>query len=918
MRVSRLAALFCCFWLYPEDVAAQVPLNPVNSRSVGHAKALLVTSQPNLVEGRELNNPQGVVVDTSGGERILYVADTGNNRVLGWRNASSLEGGREADIVLGQRDKLTTLPQGPGVPGSNFASGLNTPSGVGVDAQGNVYVADAGNNRIIRYPRPTAQPDEIKLADMVIGQSSFTTRTPNTGGLSERSLALNVGSNIFQATPVFDSQGNLWMNDAGNNRILRYPASALGEGASNGPAATLVLGQPDFRSNASAAVTTDARVRGGKSQIRWPGIVALDQGGRLYVPDQLNRVLVYTPPFTNGKDAARIIGLVPAPAQGQQPPPGINEYSVGVFVNNQFFPPSAAFTIGNVPFVVDTPAHRILRFDPFDQWPAETATEPSPRARAIIGQDTIQQTEIKANRGLAEPNANSYLAPAHAVFAAGETWVADSGNSRVLVLGDISTGPPLAASAPYNARRVVGQLSFEFRAPNLIDGREFFFGQTAGIVIDGRSSPPRLYVADSANNRVLGFSNALKLRQGDKADLVIGQIDFFRSVINFPSGDVDIRNNSGLANPTGLAVDAEGNLWVADTANGRVLRFPSPFDQRQRPLQADIVLGQSNFTVRQTDATARTMSAPYGLAFTAGGSLLVSDAVHNRVLLFNPPFSSGIAAARVFGQPDFNSTGVGNADNRFNGLRHISTDTDDRLYICDQGNNRVVIFSRAPLAGVDPRPAFTIRTGINQPIGLFVSPHTGEIWVGNNGATESRRYPQFDRLSIAGDASDYLVQSLGPLAMTLDAFGNLYVADRVNRVAIHYPTITAVNAASRLPRVTPGMYATLDSRQLNYTFTEETKVFSQVPMERELGGIQVLLDGTPAPIHYASPNQINFVVPNNAPTSGTVELEVVQPATGRVVASSLVRMDVASPALFTLNGVGTGQVAALNEDGSFN
>ncbi|MFN7925353.1 MAG: hypothetical protein U0Q16_34965 [Bryobacteraceae bacterium] len=910
MKVTYVATL-CCSLFLAEEAFAQIPLNPNPSRAVGHLQRILVTTSPNLVEGRELYAPQGVAVDTANG--IAWVADTGNNRVLGWKGPGAFENGAFADFVVGQRDMLTTVPQGPGV--SNFNSGLNAPTGVAVDSQGNLYVADAGNNRIIRYPRPFDQPDTVKLADLVIGQPNFTSRNPNAGGVTERSLALNTGS-VFQVSPLFDAQGNLWINDAGNNRLLRYPSSALGDGASNGPAATIVLGQSDFRTNDGLGRNPDPRVKINKSKMQWPGPMALDQSGRLFVPDQNNRVLVYRGPFVSGMDATRVMGITPAVAQGQQALPAINEYTMGIAISGgDIIPPSSVFTIGNIPFVVDTPAHRIMRFPAFDTWAAETQTDPSPKATAIIGQDTSQQSELKPNRGLAEPNSSSLLAPSFGVFAGGETWIVDSQNNRVLVMGDISTGPPLAATAPYNAKRVLGQIGLEFRSPNFIEGREFNFGGGAGIVIDNSATPPRMYVADTNNHRILGFSNALKVRQGDKADIVIGQPDFYRSVINFPFGEFTTRGNQGLASPLGVAVDKEGNLFVCDSGNGRVLRFPKPFEQRQRPMQADMVIGQSSFTSRFTDATARTMAVPYGLVFSSNGSLFVSDAGHNRILQFTPPFSTGMAATRVFGQPDFNSSDAGNADNRYNGVRHIAMDSDDRLHAADEGNSRIAIYGRLiSLSGNDPRPATLLRNGVNRPISLFVSLVTGEIWVGNTGALEARRYPKFDDLTIKGDAPDYRVNAASPRALTLDAFSNLYVADGANRIAIHYPTIVATNGAHFLPRVTPGMITTLKSTPFNYTFTDQIVVASQVPLPKELGGIQVLINDQPVPIYFISAEQINFLMPNNAPSSGTVDLEVTQPATGRVITAAQIPMDVASPALFTLLGTGTGQVVAANAE----
>ncbi len=63
------------------------------------------------------------------------------------------------------------------------------------------------------------------------------------------------------------------------------------------------------------------------------------------------------------------------------------------------------------------------------------------------------------------------------------------------------------------------------------------------------------------------------------ADLVIGQPDLFTALVNYPSNSPTQANAQGLWSPEGLAVDAKGNLYVADTCNARVLRFPAPFAQ---------------------------------------------------------------------------------------------------------------------------------------------------------------------------------------------------------------------------------------------------------------------------------------------------------------------------------------------------
>jgi cytosine/adenosine deaminase-related metal-dependent hydrolase len=84
----------------------------------------LTNLNPNLVEGREFYNPQGIALDLSTNPPALYVADTGNNRVLGFRNANSFANGQKADIVVGQPDLVTTLAAGPG---HTATTGLSAP-----------------------------------------------------------------------------------------------------------------------------------------------------------------------------------------------------------------------------------------------------------------------------------------------------------------------------------------------------------------------------------------------------------------------------------------------------------------------------------------------------------------------------------------------------------------------------------------------------------------------------------------------------------------------------------------------------------------------------------------------------------------------------------------------------------------------
>ena len=286
--------------------------------------------------------------------------------------------------------------------------------------------------------------------------------------------------------------------------------------------------------------------------------------------------------------------------------------------------------------MADTANNRILVFPSFLQYTSDTLTQ---NAQVVIGQNGNFNTG-SANNGNADANSNTLQAPADAAFApgsesvspdtAGELYIADAGNNRIIVMPVIPNSSTLGFNS---AVRLLGQQQFSEQSINYIEGREFQFSNNtgvadAGIALDVNANPPHLYVADTYNNRILCFVDYRNVTTGSYATFVIGQPDLFHGDINYPSGSANTLNQGGLFHPTGLAVDpATGNLYVSDTGNGRVLRFPAPFLQPSNVNQTpDVVLGQSNFTTKITDVSASRMAGPYGIAFVPGTGLLVADA----------------------------------------------------------------------------------------------------------------------------------------------------------------------------------------------------------------------------------------------------------------------------------------------------
>jgi uncharacterized protein (TIGR03437 family) len=882
-----------------------VLLNPFPSRILGHPQRQLVTAAANYVEGRELTTPQGIAIDRSGPTPILYIADTGNHRVLAWRNPLNAANGAPADLVIGQRDRFTTTANGPG---TNFTTGLNQPTGLAVDSQGNLFVADTNNNRILRYPRPFDQPSgQLLEIDVMLGQETFgsasggnTGRLPNRGRTSPAAdtLFFSNFNQVFRVRMAFDAGGNLWVTDPGNHRVVRYPASRLTPG-NFGPQADVFLGQLNSISN------TQGTDRLNKSTLSVPSGLAIAEDGRLYVADGRARVLVFRNPTSTGAAADRILG-VPTQVPGQPALPPINDQGLGS--------PEGIFVVNNVPYVVDAALHRIVRYGPPDSWTPESPTAFSPRMTDVIGQPDFNSGDT--NRGNRVPGPLGFNTPVDGVVFNGHLFVVDSSNHRVVVIPGGGT-----FNAPAN--RVFGQLDLDLNAPNLVEGREFFFAgifqnrqyRGGGIALDGNI----LYVADTLNNRVLGFRDVRSVTLGKPADLVIGQVSLTRTTINSPDGNQNIPNQTGLFLPHAVAVDGNGDLYIADTLNSRVVRYPRPFDNLQN-LRPNLVLGQSSFTSKIQDASPRNMSAPVSLAFTVGGDLVVSDNAHNRVLLFTRPpggdFTNGQAAAAVFGQPDFISTGASNDPRRMNGPRGVTVDVDDRMYVVDAGNNRLHIYDRVTLAGNDPSPALTL-TGFNSPLGVHSDPRTAELWVtdGNNG--RALRFPAYGQLSITSQPNLQTGSIVFPLDIKVDRNSNLVMSDVSNRIAFYYQAQVSVNGANQQnPNLAPGTIASMYSQ--GGVFADELAVASTASLPRLLADTEVLFNDQPAPLFFVSPNQINYQIPWSASPGTFADVTVVKKSTGQVMASSFVRIDPVSPGFFTATANGRGQISALNQDNTVN
>ncbi len=146
----------------------------------------------------------------------------------------------------------------------------------------------------------------------------------------------------------------------------------------------------------------------------------------------------------------------------------------------------------------------------------------------------------------------------------------------------------------------------------------------------------------------------------------------------------------------------------------------------------------------------------------------------------------------------------------------------------------------------------------------------------------------------------------------IEMLRELFAANQPPTIAV---TKTADGASFRETDLAPYQLFTIFGENLGPSEPLEYRLDATGRVSRSLGCVEVLFDGTPAPLLFAGPRQINGLIPNTVGVRETVAMEV---RCGSRLATQELRTVAAQPALFTVDGTGRGQARATNADGSMN
>ncbi len=200
----------------------------------------------------------------------------------------------------------------------------------------------------------------------------------------------------------------------------------------------------------------------------------------------------------------------------------------------------------------------------------------------------------------------------------------------------------------------------------------------SGVCVDAAGN---LYIADKGNYRV---------RKVDAATGLISTVAGGHAGYN---GDGIAAAKANLNMPQGVAVDAAGNVYIADTKNARIRRV----DAGTGLISTVAGSGTEGFSGDGAAATAAQLSSPAGVFVDAAGSLYVADSGNHRVRKVDAG-TGVISTVAGTGVAGYNADGIDAATAQLNSPAGVFVDASGNVYIADNSNHRIRKIENAPAA----------------------------------------------------------------------------------------------------------------------------------------------------------------------------------------------------------------------------
>ncbi len=390
-----------------------------------------------------------------------------------------------------------------------------------------------------------------------------------------------------------------------------------------------------------------------------------------------------------------------------------------------------------------------------------------------------------------------------------------------------------------------------------------------------------LYIADQLNNRVrkVGTDGTITTVAGN------GTAGY--------TGDTKAATSATLNHPTAVVVDASGNLYIADTDNHVVRKVDTSGN-----ITTFAGIGSFGFAGDAAEATLAQLNRPIGLALDATGNLYIADSYNFRIRKVGTDGNINTIAGN--GTAEYGGDGGPATDANLNYPQGVTLDAAGNLYIADTFNGSIRKVTTdgniTTVAGVGSNGDFgdagpATQAALSYPKTVLVD-SAGNLFIVDSincrvrivTASDGKIWP------LAGDGFFGDIGDGGPAVraefrfpsgLLQGANGKLYLSDtQNNKIRLLTPTFQttsplappAINAGGvvsassfgAFKAIAPGSWIEIYGANLaSSTHVWTTADFTGSRAPTTLAGTRVTVGGIPAFLSYVSPTQINALVPSN-------------------------------------------------------
>jgi uncharacterized protein (TIGR03437 family) len=725
--------------------------------------------------------------------------------------------------------------------GPATAAQISVIQGIAVDRWGNLYLSDTGNHRV-----------------RMISTTGVITTLAGTGvaGFSGDGGPATAAQLNLPYGLAADLAGYIYVADYGNDRVRRIGPDGV---------IVTVAGNGNQGSTGDGGAATGARLLG-------PRNVVMDAVGNLYFSEYNgHRVRKVTP----GGIISTVAGTGVAGIGGDG----------GSAVNAQLnFPAGLAVDRNNALYIADSGNRLVRKILSGGIISTYVGGSPTPLKNPVGVAVDMAGTLYVADISL--PGVYSYT-------VAG-VWTNPAGTAQLAAPWDLAVdlnGFLYIADGVHIRKVVSGQMQTVAG-----DGYVHVIGD-GGLATNALLSQPSAIALNSAGSLYIADTGTQRVRQV----LPTGVIQTLAGTGIAGYFSDNVAASAAMLNlPAGVAVDAAGDVLIADTWN-----------QRVRQVTADGLIhtlvgtGAPGVGAEGMAPAQTPLSEPSGVCIDSGGTLFVVDTFNNRVLQAAP--HALVVTAAGNGTPGDAGDGGPARLAELDKPSACARDSAGDLFIADTWSH--LIRKVAPsgtistVAGTgvlgfsgDEGPA--TAASIYAPRGVVVDDN-GDIFIADTGNNRIRQVtPDGVIHTIAGQNAAGFAGDGGPAAsaqlnapggLVLDGAGDLYFADtgnnRVRRLVPQAATppapvvltpLSAVSAASLSPGpVAPGEIIVLFGAGLGPVSGVAGALDSTGKLANVLSGAEVRFDGVPAPVFYAQYGQINVQVPYTVAGNGVTHVQAL-------------------------------------------